>query len=106
VLTNYYWPGNIRELKNIVERIAVITKANVVSVEDIPEYIIKSSLNFNIQDYRKTLFEDNGNLKDILWKVEKDIIEDTLKKFKGNKAKTAEKLGIPKMTLYRKLKKF
>jgi DNA-binding NtrC family response regulator len=105
VLTNYYWPGNIRELKNIVERIAVITKANVVSVEDIPEYIIKSGLNLNIQDYRKTLFENNGNLKDILWKVEKDIIEDTLKNFKGNKAKTAEKLGIPKMTLYRKLKK-
>lgn len=106
ILTNYYWPGNIRELKNIVERIAVNTSTNTVKEDNIPEYIIKSNLSYKIKESEKKILVNNVGLKNILEDIEKTIIEDTLKALNGNKAQTANKLGIPKMTLYRKLKKF
>lgn len=106
ILAKYYWPGNIRELKNIVERIAVNTLGNSVKIDDIPEYIVKSSFNYNIKRYEENMLNVNMDLKTILEHIEKNIIEDTLKYLNGNKAQTAIKLGMPKMTLYRKLKKF
>lgn len=106
VLKNYNWPGNVRELKNIVERIAVNTSDNTVKLGDIPDNIANYGQSSNIENYEKMILENGGKLNDILQNIEKTIILDTLKKQNNNKANTAEKLGIPKMTLYRKLKRY
>jgi len=104
ILINYSWPGNVRELKNVVERIAVNASDEVVKKEDIPDYIL--------QDFQKRskcndkITIKNGSLKNTLAEIEKKIILDTLKECNHNQTETAQLLGIPRMTLYRKLKSF
>ena len=105
ILINYSWPGNVRELKNVVERIAVNAPEEVVRKEDIPDYIL--------QDFQKQSIESNdkitlkyGALKNTLAEIEKKIILDTLNECNDNQTETAKVLGIPRMTLYRKLKSF
>jgi len=104
ILKSYSWPGNIRELKNIVERITVNTKGEIVDRSDIPEYVIEE-INANENNISDNCYElEKGSLNDVLAEIEKKIILDTLAKCNDNKAETARVLGIPRMTLYRKLK--
>lgn len=106
ILKAYSWPGNVRELKNIVERIAVNTKGKVVNESDIPDYIIEE-INNNFHTSNEDSCElKNGSLKNTLLEIEKRIIKDTLLKCNNNKTEAARVLGIPRMTLYRKLKEF
>ncbi|GAA0179102.1 sigma 54-interacting transcriptional regulator [Clostridium sediminicola] len=97
ILVNYSWPGNIRELKNIIERTAVNASSDNVTIEDIPEYILKST-----KKYSNFEFGENY-LKNTLLEIERKLILDTLEKNNYNKAQTAKDLGIPRMSLYRKL---
>lgn len=104
VLKMHEWPGNVRELKNIVERIAVNTEKNTVTLEDIPSYIVEKVNKIKFYEKSNSLLQ--GSLKNTLGEVEKEIILDTLNVCHGNKAQTAIILGIPRMTLYRKLKSY
>jgi len=102
ILLKYTWPGNIRELKNIIERITVNAEDKFIKQEDIPEYILNKVLEKDpVTKYECTLRE--GSLKHTLAEIEKKIILDTLKKYNYNRTETAKVLGIPRMTLYRKL---
>lgn len=104
ILKKYSWPGNVRELKNIVERIAVNANENIVKESDIPEYILEEiNKNSSISNDNNCKLKE-GSLKNTLLEIEKRIIRDTLLKCNNNKAETARVLGIPRMTLYRKLK--
>jgi len=107
LLTQYTWPGNIRELKNIVERISVISQEDVVSIEDIPDYI-KECIGQSSSDIMSNLEYNSNNLdlKQMLANIEKQVITDTLEKNQYNKALTAKDLNIPRMTLYRKIKEY
>ncbi|QGU95324.1 PAS domain-containing protein [Clostridium bovifaecis] len=99
ILINYEWPGNIRELKNVIEKICVIADDVSVSIKDIPGYIVHNSSKSRYENTTK-------GLKNIMSSIEKDIILNTLKECKGNKRKTAEVLEIPRSTLYRKLEEY
>jgi len=102
ILLKYTWPGNIRELKNIIERITVNAEDKFIKQEDIPEYILNKVLEKDpVTKYECTLQE--GSLKHTLAEIEKKIILDTLKKYNYNRTETAKVLGMPRMTLYRKL---
>ena len=90
ILLNYSWQGNIRELKNVVERLVLFGKGEYITEEDL------SCLTEAKDNY------ESGKLKEI----EKEAIEEALKKFNYNKKKAAEYLGIPLRTFYRKLKKY
>lgn len=103
IFTNYSWPGNVRELKNIVERTAVNAPNDMIAIEDIPEYILKSIRDQKNEANSEAKLKDNS-LKNTLLEIERKIILDTLKIYGNNKVKTAKALGIPRMTLYRKLK--
>lgn len=103
-LMEYNWPGNIRELKNIVERLAVISPDDEVTKEYIPSYILESSHKNAAKSYIP-LSSSMGSLNNILEEVEAQIILDTLKSCNYNKSHAADVLGIPRMTLYRKLKR-
>ena len=102
MLENYDWPGNIRQLENIIERLVVRTKKNFI-INNLVKEIMKLHYGGGIIDnYQK---QDNinyplsGNLEDI----KKTIIEEVIKEEKGNKAAAARRLGISRTTLWRKL---
>ena len=90
VLKNYDWPGNIRELKNIIERATVLSNGNIV----IPDLQISSGT------YLKT--KNSLNLEE----NEKMLILKALEKNKGNITKAAHELGIQRNALYRRLEKY
>jgi PAS domain S-box-containing protein len=98
LLCNYNWPGNIRELENIVERAILLSKGNCITIEAMPE---------NIKHFER----DSSNIKnnqevDSLINVEKEAIFEALRKNKGNISKASRILGIDRSTLYRKIKKY
>ena len=100
ILQNYSWPGNIRELRNCIENMVVLAKTDVVSPDDIPSKIvsvINDDVNFSRSTAGSTL-----NIKN----REKDLIIKALAETKNNRSKAAEKLGLSRRTLYRKLEKY
>lgn len=98
ILCNYDWPGNIRELKNIVERICVNADDTEVTVNDLPAAILNKT--FRIEHKR------NQGLKEIMENIEKEIIISTLKECNNNKSLAASKLNIPRASLYRKIEEY
>ena len=107
-LMEYSYPGNIRELKNIIERMIILSTERVIGVEDLPlEIKMKSDTLEN-----KTII-GLGPLKEILEKelynladVEKVVIATALQKTRWNKQETAKLLGIGRTTLYEKIRRY
>lgn len=102
VLVNYDWEGNIRELKNIIERIVILVKNNKAKKIDmnfLPRSIIESSK-------VKIQYEEVFDLNEIIHRAEKEAIINAMKISNGNKAKAAKLLNIPRSTLYFKLDKY
>ena len=100
ILTKYPFPGNVRELRNLSERLTLLSMDNKISKEIIP-YEIK------FPGYKPSCFSfDNKTLTEILDEVEKNAILAALDKAHGNKAKAAKILGLPASTLKSKLNKF
>ncbi|KOA19937.1 transcriptional regulatory protein ZraR [Clostridium homopropionicum DSM 5847] len=104
ILVQYDWPGNIRELRNIVERLAVVSPGEEISKDALPNYILETSYKSTAKLYTSSLTL-KSSLNNILEEVETQIIKDTLRSCNFNKSQAADILGIPRMTLYRKLKK-
>ncbi|WP_291966535.1 sigma 54-interacting transcriptional regulator [Caloramator sp.] len=98
ILCNYDWPGNIRELKNIVERICVNADDTEVTVNDLPASILNKT--FRIEHKK------NQGLREIMESIEKEIIISTLKECNNNKSLAASKLNIPRASLYRKIEEY
>lgn len=98
VLCEYDWPGNIRELRNIVERSIITCASNVVEPKDLPRQVVQNENSFggaSMATGGKTMEE-----------IEKMAIIDVLNNFEGNKSKAAKALGIGLKTLYRKIEKY
>jgi DNA-binding NtrC family response regulator len=99
ILKNYSWPGNIRELKNVVEKICVNSEDANISINDLPPYIINSSV-------KDKLIDRQAGLSKIVEWVEKEVILNTLKECGYNKSEAAKRLNIPRATLYRKIEEY
>lgn len=103
-LISYDWPGNIRELHNILERIHTLAdSARIITLNHIPGYILSNSEKENAETGKW-----NGNGLDfnrIISEVEKDLINKALKKTNGNKKEAAKLLGLKRTTLIEKLKR-
>ncbi|KKC30382.1 sigma-54 interaction domain-containing protein [Caldanaerobacter subterraneus] len=97
ILEKYDWPGNIRELRNVIERMVVNSEGDIIRKTDIPLYILKKEL---------PVRKKGSGLQEMLEEFEKEIIFETLKECNYNKSQAAEILKIPRSRLYRKLKKF
>ncbi|MBW6478218.1 MAG: sigma-54 dependent transcriptional regulator [Bacteroidales bacterium] len=101
VLVNYSWPGNIREVKNVIRRAVLLSKGNELDKSALPREIIFSA----VKDQSKSDHNDSENyLKVQTGITEKEIIIETLQKVKYNKSKAAKLLNIDRRTLYNKLK--
>ncbi|MDI6762418.1 MAG: sigma-54 dependent transcriptional regulator [Thermodesulfobacteriota bacterium] len=95
ILLNYPWPGNVRELENIIQRAITLSRHEVISPEDLPASIIQKA--------DEKLFEKAVEEKFTLDQLEKEYIRRVLIETGGNKSKAAERLGLDRKTLYRKL---
>lgn len=95
ILMHYDYPGNVRELENILEHAYILCKGDVILKTNLPSYImgIKNELE---------RIETGTNL---IHKVETDTILSALRRHNWNKIKAAEELGIHRSTLWRKLKR-
>jgi two-component system NtrC family response regulator len=91
-LLRYDWPGNIRELRNVIERTIILAENNIITERCLPGELVNPSA-----DQQTAL---------TLSSVEKNHILKILKFFEGNRQKTAETLGISRKTLYRKLSRY
>ena len=99
-LACHHWPGNIRELRNVVEKIALEAEGRVAKAEDIPNYIRRSST------HSLSSAPPSDGLVALLTQVERVSIVQALEKCNGCKSQAALLLKIPKMRLYRKMKQF
>ncbi len=103
ILQNYNWPGNIRELRNCIENMVVLTRGDQITIAEIPDKILTSIQNNSTSgtpDYEPPASE--FNIKD----TERSLIIKAIKENNGNRTKAAEALGFSRRTLYRKLEKY
>lgn len=101
---NYSWPGNIRELKNCVERMAILCPEEEIHAEYLPAAVAKAEKSLPGGNAVPDLSQ--FKLHEILNKVECDAIRSVLSITGGNKAKAIEILGISKRNFYLKLDKY
>jgi len=98
-LSDYNWPGNIRELENLMERMAILRKSDILAVNDLPA------------DFNSAISRENKNSvfsgKDLTYhEAEKKLIIDALDKCAWNKSKAAKQLNIARHVLIYRMKKY
>jgi two-component system NtrC family response regulator len=91
LLNKHLWKGNIRELKNVIERLVILANGDVITAENLPIEFYIDELNVNAFD---------------LQTIEKQHIQRVLAHAKGNKTETSRLLGIGLTTLYRKIEEY
>jgi transcriptional regulator of acetoin/glycerol metabolism len=94
LLMEYTWPGNVRELQNVIEFAAIRCKGSIIQVDDLPPEVTAGPATY------RTGFPDKSPLD------EKERLVDALKKANGNRALAARKMGISRITLYRRMAKY
>jgi transcriptional regulator with PAS, ATPase and Fis domain len=94
-LLAYDWPGNIRELRNTIERATVLADNEMITIHDLPD-------KFRTLDIECV---STSSLRQALDEFEREYIRRSMTEAKGNKEAAANKLGVDLATLYRKLKK-
>jgi two-component system response regulator HydG len=102
VLMSYGWPGNVRQLKSVVEQMVVLTPGNKLTLDGLP------------QDIRPAggggAGEGIGGMNNLVGisieQAERELIRNTLKLVNGNREQAAKILGIGERTLYRKIKEY
>jgi two-component system, NtrC family, nitrogen regulation response regulator NtrX len=99
-ILNHKWQGNVRELRNLIERIAILQPETKEKISNIVKESLKND-NFNDQIAENSL---SVPLKEAREKFEKEYLTIQLKKFNGNISKTANFVGMERTALHRKLK--
>jgi transcriptional regulator with PAS, ATPase and Fis domain len=95
LLLSYSWPGNVRELENVIERAINLSQQEIILPEDLPKSLDQRA--------DEKLFEKAIREKLTLSQLEKEYVKRVLMEVEGNKSKAAERLGLDRKTLYRKL---
>ncbi|MFJ8260062.1 sigma-54 interaction domain-containing protein [Peribacillus asahii] len=95
LIEQYDWPGNIRELENVINAGVHLSSNGEIRIDDLPHYL---------KNYK--LEAEERSLKDIVEETEKKVIEKALKKFNFDKNRAAAALGIGNSTIYDKIKKY
>ena len=93
LMETYAWPGNVRELRNAVEKMCVLSPSGEIGVDDVPDEMKRES---------SKMLSTSGTLGE----TEKAKILAVLEEVGGNRTKAAERLGISRRTIYRKLEEY
>jgi DNA-binding NtrC family response regulator len=109
-LCEYQWPGNVRELENAIERAALLhTGAGCIGIADLPQPILGSARTEPAAPDRRTTLVDlpsaGLDLRELLVRVEQQLIEQALARCNGNKSGAARLLGLNRTTLTEKLRR-
>ncbi len=99
------WPGNVREVKNIVERMIVLSAGSELTLENVPEDIRRAGVAPSAGEERISVLHSNTD-SGRLDAMEREVIRKTLADVRGNKSLAATTLGISRRTLYRKLDEY
>jgi DNA-binding NtrC family response regulator len=102
LLCSYRWPGNVRELENLIERLTVLRGEGEITPEDLP------ASHRSVAPVDATvprLSPDGLSFRDVVDRVETDLIVQALEQTHGNKNKAAQLLGLNRTTLLEKIKK-
>ncbi|MGA2956484.1 MAG: sigma-54 dependent transcriptional regulator [Thermodesulfobacteriota bacterium] len=102
LLMNYNYPGNIRELENIIERAVVLCRGDTITKQDLPLNLQESEVEESLERARKS----GRNLPETLEEIERHRIAQALQKSGGVQTKAAEELGISERVLRYKMKKY
>ena len=99
ILVSYPWPGNVRQLRNVIENMVALAGGQSLGVDDLPPEIYKAP--------QAAAHDEIGRLAGItIEQAEKELIRNTLKMVAGNREQAAGILGIGERTLYRKIKEY
>lgn len=99
-LLHYAWPGNVRELENLIERLVVTSEGRVVTIEDLPSYLLNRE-----QSVHGIVVKNIFPLKEAVEDLERQLVTMAYKTYK-NTYKCAEILKVNQSTIVRKLKKY
>jgi DNA-binding NtrC family response regulator len=114
ILANYSYPGNVRELENIIEHAVIMAEDDVIRASDLPDYMqavrgpilaLPGSIQDTTIDASYTVEADEPEFI-ALAEMERRLISETLIKCDGNQTLAAQKLGISRSTLWRKMKEY
>jgi two-component system response regulator HydG len=95
ILAAYEWPGNVREMENLLERLSIVVKAPVLRPSDLPEHMKKTAVS-----------GDGASSTLALAEIERDHILRVFRSCRGNILKAAQTLGIDRSTLARRLRRY
>lgn len=100
VLMDYNWPGNIRELENVIERAIILSKDPIIGPEDLPDSLVSTP--------KEAVIKETGDLrlKYALKSPEKELIIKVLKSVNWSRNEAANMLGINRTTLYKKMQSY
>ncbi len=104
VLTNYAWPGNIRELRNTIERLSIMTSAETIEAHDVQNVLAISPS--PKQTITTPSFDEELPLKEILNQFESRVLKQMFAKYDGNVSQMASALQTDRANLHKKLKKY
>ncbi len=93
----YVWKGNVRELRNLVERLLIMTEGSTITENDLPEHMRNADKKPGFS------FKEIKLWKDFKTESEKHFLEEKLKQFKFNIARTAREIELPRSNLYKKI---
>ncbi len=102
ILQDYDWPGNIRELENLIERAVVLTKSKLITRASLPPFLLPSHQR---EEKLSAPLKNELNLKDQIQSFQKRAIQEALRKTNGVQKKAANLLGIKPTTLNEMIKR-
>ncbi|SHI09529.1 sigma-54 interaction domain-containing protein [Desulfosporosinus lacus] len=97
---DYDWPGNIRELQNVLEHASIVCNGMIIEMYHLPAQLIPSTFD----QYDKT--KDSSSVKEIIASVERELILSALVTHKNNRTKAMEALGFSRRVFYDKLRRY
>ena len=95
-LLDYCWPGNVRELRNTIEYASVLCPGGWIGKEHLPPKITMDN----------KITSSNTRSSTASWQEERENLINTLRRFKGNQSETARALGVSRVTIWKRIKKY
>jgi two-component system response regulator HydG len=111
VFLTYEWPGNLREMRNVIRRATLLTDGNKMTLSALPPEMVYAQ-KFNFTDSHESASGNTPvkkaplNLKNAAAEAEAEVLKKVLEEVKYNRTKAAKKLGIDRKTLFNKMKQY
>ncbi len=106
VMNGYDWPGNIRELKNLIERLVIMATGGTITPAQLPDYLAAGSSSRNQAGPRLDSMLEFPSLREAREEFEKEFIIQKLEEYNWNISRTAEAIELERSNLHRKIKSY